>query len=64
MERVHRGLHKENTSPKLLTRKTRGTDHIISFYNQWGPKTGVLEVHIVATVESSRCCSAPVEKEG
>lgn len=42
---MHRGMHKENTSPKPLPGKMRGADFLIFvFCNQWGSKSGVLEI--------------------
>lgn len=47
---VHRGLHKENTSPNLLTGKMRGIDYH-KFSQHWSSKTKVLEVHSMASVD-------------
>ena len=40
---AHRGKHEENTSSKLLPRKTEGLI-FVSFCNQQGLKTGVLKI--------------------
>lgn len=36
----------------------------MSFYNEQGSKTGILEVHGVADVEPDKYSNAPVKKEG
>ena len=41
----HKELHMEDTSAKPLTGKLRGAD-FLSFYNQQGSRTGVLEIMV------------------
>lgn len=60
---VHRYMHKENTSPKLLAAKPKGLI-FMSFWNQWGLKDGVSEVHGLGWDRDLRVsyCPTPEEK--
>lgn len=46
-------MHKENTSPKLLTGKMKG-QIIASFYKEESSKSDILEVHTIAKLKPGR----------